>query len=144
VTHNDKDDDDLFEAIAKERGLAPPGDYVGELLVAVPFSTARTQGHEATIKITEGTHANRLLKIRFITDGPASVDGIIANNAAVLDAWWTEIGVEGRPSRRDGFDGVFKALWQCGQDKRLIFGIDIRSSGRFSENILTEVRWDVL
>ena len=138
------DDDDLFQAVARERGLIPPDEYTGELMVAVPFATKHTAGQEAVIKISEGRYANRLLRLRFVTDGPASLDSLIANNAELLESWWREVGAEGRPSRRDGFPAVFKALWQAGQDKQLTFIIDIRTSGRFTENILTGVRWDVV
>jgi hypothetical protein len=141
-TSDDKDDD-LFAAIARERGLLPPGEYIGELMVALPFATKRTEGQEATIKITEGRYANRLVTIRFMETGPPSCDGIIAGHAAILEGWWTELGVKGRPSRREGFGGVLKRLWQEGQGgKELTFVIDI-SSGRFAENILREVRWDL-
>ena len=140
----DEKDDDLFTAIALERGLIPPDEYAGELMVAVPFSTNHTTGQEAVIKITEGRYASRLLKLRFMETGPPSCDWIIAQNAAVLEMWWTEIGAEGRPSRREGFAGVLRRLWQHGQDKQLTFVIDIRTSGRFTENVLTGVRWDVV
>jgi hypothetical protein len=142
-TGDDKDDD-LFEAVARERGLIPPDEYAGELMVAAPFSTKHTAGQEAVIKITEGRYANRLLKLRFMETGPPSCDWIIAANAAVLQGWWEELGIQSRPRRSEGFGGVLRTLWQHGQDKQITFVIDVRSSGRFSENILTAVEWDVV
>ena len=126
--------------MARERGLAPPGEYVGKLISALPFKTKRTEGVDAVIEVTEGEHSGRLIKLRFIADGPSSLDRIIARNAEILEAWWREVGAEGRPSRKDGFIGVFKTLWRCGQTEPLMFGIDVHTSGEFSENVLTEVR----
>jgi hypothetical protein len=137
------DDDDLFDAIERKHGLLPPNDYCGEFVVAVPYSTKRTNGQEAVIRIAEGRYTDRLLRLRFLTDGPASLDGLIANNAAILLAWWEALCIEGRPPRSEGFDGMFKTLWQAGQGKRLIFTIDTRISGKFSENVLTRVEWEV-
>jgi hypothetical protein len=137
-------DDDLFEAVLRERALAPPGEYPGQMVSASPFVTKRTQGHEVLIRVVEGRHEGRLLKLRLITDGPTSLDGMIGHNVALLESWWQEIGVKGRPSRRDSFDVVFRTLRANGRDKRLVFTIDIRGSGRFTENTLVGVRWDVL
>jgi hypothetical protein len=133
-------DDDLFAAIKRERGLAPPGEYVGKLISALPFKTKRTEGVEAVIEVTEGEHSGRLIKLRFIADGPSSLDRIIAHNAEILEAWWREVDAGDRPSRKDGFLGVFKTLWRCGQTETLTFRIDVHASGEFSENVLTEVR----
>ena len=133
--------DDLFESLRREHGLLPPGEYPGELVVAVPFTTPKTSGQQATIKITEGPFVDKLLKLRFVLEGPSSVDYIIAGNAEVLALWWNEVGAQGKPSRRAGFDDLFKKLWQHGRGRRLIFTIDVRTSDRFSENILTRVEW---
>jgi hypothetical protein len=140
VTETFDDDEDLFAAMARERGLASPGEYAGELMTALPFATKRTSGVDATVKITEGDQSSRLVKLRFIEDGPASLDGIIAGNVTLLKSWWGEVEAKGSPRRAEGFLGVFKTLWRCGQGRRLIFTIDIHLSGRFSENVLTEVR----
>jgi hypothetical protein len=143
ATSDDKDDD-LFEAIARERGLIPPDEYSGELMVAVPFATKHTAGQEAVIKISEGRYVNRLLKLRFMETGPPSCDAIIAANAAVLQGWWETLCIEGRPRRRDGFGGVLKRLWESGQGKQITFVIDVRTGGKFAENVLIEARWDVV
>ena len=95
---------------------------------------------EAVIEVTEGEHSGRLIKLRFIADGSSSLDRIIARNAEILEAWWREVDAGDRPSRKDGFLGVFKTLWRCGQTETLTFRIDVHASGEFSENVLTEVR----
>ena len=133
-------DDDLFAAVKRERGLAPPGEYVGKLTTVSPFQSKRTEGVDAGIEVTEGEHSGRLIKLRFITNGPSSVDRIIARNAEVLEPWWREVDAGDRPSRKDGFLGVIKTLWRCGQTQPLVFKINVRTSGEFSENVLTEVR----
>jgi hypothetical protein len=139
------DNDDLFEKIARERGIIPPGDYLAELMVATPFETARTKGADALIKIINGKYADRLVKIRLMEEGPPSCNGIISTNALMLDAWWKEIDTPGRPLASEGFLGVLAKLWQWGQGDRLYFTFDVRSSPKFgAENILTEVRRDEL
>jgi hypothetical protein len=140
---NTHDDDDLFEATLRQRSLAPPGRFIAMLASATPFATARTSGVEVLLKVVEGAHTGRIVKLRIITDGPASVDGLVANNVEVLRQWWKEIGVKDHPSQRDGWPGVFRALWLCGEGKRLAFTIGLRGeAGRFVENTLVAVEWD--
>jgi hypothetical protein len=142
-TINDNDDD-LFEATLRRRSLAPPGRYIAVLASGAPFKTPRTSGVEVLLKVVEGTHTGRIIRLRIITDGPATVDGLVANNVEVLRQWWKEIGVKDHPSQRDGWPGVFRALWLCGEGKRLAFTIGLRGEGgRFVENTLVDVTWDL-
>jgi hypothetical protein len=135
--------DDLFEATLRRRSLAPPGRYIAVLTSAAPFRTPRTSGVEVLLKVTEGTHTGRIIRLRIITDGPATVDGLVAANVEILRQWWKKIGVKDHPSQRDGWPGVFRALWLCGEGKRLAFTIGLRGEGgRFVENTLVAVEWD--
>jgi hypothetical protein len=141
-TLNDNASDDLFESIIRARALAPPGQYVGALTTFAPFATARTSGYEVTIRVTEGRHRDRIIRLRIILDGPVSLDGLIGANVETLEQWWREVGVETRPLRSGGFGPVFKQLWRGGQGKRLLFKIGVRGEGRFVENVLLGVTWD--
>jgi hypothetical protein len=142
-TLSNNSDDDLFESVIRSRALIPAGEYVGALTTFAPFTSPRTSGFEATITVTEGRHRDRLIKLRFILDGPPSCDAMIGSTVEMLEQWWTEIGVETRPLRSGGFGPVFKQLWRGGQGKRLLFTIGVRGEGRFIENVLAGVRWDV-
>jgi hypothetical protein len=132
---NAPDVDDLFPTTILARKLLPAGEYVAQLAASAPFFDRQGGGIEATIRVTEGEHSGRLIRLRFVLN---------ASTAEVLEKWWTEVGAEGRPSWSDGFPALFSVLWRHGLDKRLLFKIDTRSAGRFSENILIAVRWDWL
>jgi hypothetical protein len=119
----DTPDDDLFAAIEKALRPLPAGEHVGELMFVEPFSTPRTEGAEATIKITEGVYRGRVFKLRLVEKGPASIDGIIVREADALRSWWEAVEVEGRPSRADGFVGALKKIIKAGKGKRSIFKI---------------------
>lgn len=119
----DTPDDDLFAAIEKAHRPLPPGEHVGDLVFVEPFSTPRTEGAEATIKITEGADRGRVFKLRLVEKGPASIDGIIIREADALRSWWEAVEVEGRPRRADGFVGALMKIIKASKGKRTIFKI---------------------
>jgi hypothetical protein len=143
VTNVANTTDDLFDVVLRQRSLAPPGQYAAVLATATPFATARTEGHELVLRVVEGTHTGRDIKLRLITDGAAAVDGLIASNVEVLRQWWREVGAVGRPSRHVGFGPVFETLRRFGHDKKLLFTVGLRGEGRFVENSLLAVEWDL-
>jgi hypothetical protein len=130
---NAPDVDDLFTTTILARKLVPAGEYAGQLVATAPFFDRQGGGIEATIRVTEGEHSGRLIRLRFVLN---------ATTAEVLEGWWEEVGAEGRPSWSDGFPALFSILWRNGLDKRLLFKIDTRSAGRFIENTLLGVEWD--
>jgi hypothetical protein len=143
--NNDDDDDteDLFAAIRRERAPAPPDEYSGELMVAAPFTTAKTRGVDAFIKIYPPVLPTRLVKVRFIEEGPPSVDHIIIRHLDLLLAWREVLGVTDPVSKRDGFEGALRILWARGQGEALLFNIGVKKSNSENfgdENILLGVR----
>ena len=109
-TPDDDGDEDLFAAIRRERAPAPPGEYAGELMVAVPFTTAKTRGVAAFIKIYDLVQPNRLVEDTVPRARAASVDRIIANNGDVLIAWRATIGDGARARSATALTACFKAL----------------------------------
>jgi hypothetical protein len=75
------DDDDLFGSIKKARGALPPGEYVAEFVTALPLETARTRGADAIVRIVEGDYRGREIRLRFVEDGPSTLDGVITRDA---------------------------------------------------------------
>jgi hypothetical protein len=140
---NKPPDDDLFSSIEKARGALPPGEYVAELVTALPLHTPKTRGAIAIVKIMEGEYRGREIQLRFVEEGPSTIDGIIARDAAALRAWSEAVGAEGRPSRKDGFEGALKLIWDAGRNKRVVLKIDVRMSrAGVSEMFLVGVRLD--
>lgn len=142
-TPDDDGDEDLFAAIRRERAPAPPGEYAGELMVAVPFTTAKTRGVAAFIKIYDLVQPNRLVKIRFLEQGPRTVDHIIVQHGDLLLAWRATLGVTEPARKGDGFEGVLRTLWAKGKGEALLFNIGVKKSNSEyfgDENILLGVR----
>jgi hypothetical protein len=143
TTNSDDDNEDLFAAIRRERAAAPPGEYSGELMVGVPFTTAKTRGVDAFIKIYDLVLPTRLVKIRFIEHGPATLDHLIIKHLDILQAWREALGVTEPARKRDGIEGVLRTLWAKGQGEALMFNIGVKKSNSEhfgDENILIGVR----
>ena len=136
----------IFLARSREnaaRGPLPAGEYVAEFVTAVPYDTVKTKGAIAILIIAEGEYRVLEIRLRFVEDGPSTIDGIIARDAAALRAWSEAVGAEGRPSRKDGFDGALKLIWDAGRNKRVVLKIDVRMSrAGVSEMLLIGVRLD--
>jgi hypothetical protein len=136
------DSDDLFRSIEKARGALPAGEYVAELVAAPPFETAQTRGATAIVKVVEGEYRGREIRLRFVEDGPSTVDGIIARDVSALRAWWDVVGALGRPSRKDGFAGALKTIWEASRDKRIVLKIGVQTRAGVSEMFVIGVRLD--
>jgi hypothetical protein len=136
------DSDDLFRSIEKARGALPPGEYVAELATALPFDTPKTSGATALVKIVEGEYRGREIRLRFVENGPPTIDGIIARDASALHAWWEAVEAEGRPSRKDGFAGALKAIWTASRDKRVVIKLGQTTRAGVIEMHLIGVRVD--
>lgn len=133
---------DIFAHIARTRGPLPPGEYAAEFLVAFPFETPKTRGATAHLKITEGDWRGRQIELRFLQEGPSSLDGIIVRDADALIAWRQAIDAE---SAAADFVGVLKEIWKAGRDKRVLFRIGVtppRAGTTVGEMFLAGARLD--
>ena len=139
---NNFPDDDLFGSIEKARGALPPGEYVAEFVTALPLETALTRGAIAIVRIADGEYRGREIQLRFVEDGPSTLDGVITRDAAALGAWWEAVGAEGRPSRKDGFAGALKTIWKASRDKRIALKIGVQTRAGVNQMFLIGVRLD--
>ena len=73
-----EDDEDFLNAARRERGALPAGEYVAEIVPGsvVPFTTPQTRGCTVDVKVCAGDHCGRAIRLRFLEDGPPSLDGL--------------------------------------------------------------------
>jgi hypothetical protein len=136
---------DIFAHIARTRGPLPPGEYAAEFVIHHPFETAKTKGATARIKIVDGDYQGREILLRFMQEGPATVDGIIARDAEALHSWWNAAGVAGPPAA--DFEAVLKRIWKASRNKRAILRIGVQTDraavgGMFLMGVRADDRYD--
>ena len=100
---------------------------MAELVAALLFDTLKTRGATALVKVVEGEYRGREIRLRFVENGPPTIDGIIARDASALHAWWQAVGAEGRPSSKGGFAGALKVIWKASRDKRVVLKIGVKT-----------------
>jgi hypothetical protein len=121
------EDDDFLTSTRKVRGVMPPAEYVAEIVPgsATPIETAKTHGVSVIVKITEGDYRGREVRLRFLDDGPASLDSLIAGDLEALFSWREAVKTEPSP-REDGMVGVLKAIWRASKGKRVLLRLGAR------------------
>jgi hypothetical protein len=139
-----EDDDDFLNAARRERGALPAGEYVAEIVPGSvkAFETSQTVGCTVGVKICKGDYCDREIRLRFLEDGPASLDGMIARDIEALASWQKAVGAA--PSlRQDGIGGVLKAIWKASKGKNVLLRLTTKTGkDGVIETILVSARCD--
>jgi hypothetical protein len=144
VEMSTEDDDDFLNAARRERGALPSGEYVAEIVPGsvVPFATAQTVGCTVGVKICAGDHSGRVIRLRFLEDGPPSIDGLRIRDMEALASWRKAVGAGPSP-RQDGLVGVLKAIWRASKGKRVLLRLMTQTGkGGAIETIFASARCD--
>lgn len=108
----------FFKNAADQRRALDAGKYRIEIVAgsADTYRTQQTGGVSYEVRVVEPKeHADRVVRLRAIADGPSSLDGKIARDMDVL-AKWSE-GVDTAPA--EDLAGAMCNLWIASKDRRV-------------------------
>ena len=108
----------------------------------VPFKTPQTVGCIVGVKICEGDRCDRVIRLRFLEDGPPSIDSFVARDIEALASWQRAVGAGPSP-RQEGLGGVLKAIWKASKGKHVLLRLTTKTGkDGVIETILLSARCD--
>ena len=107
----------IFTETLSNRRPVPSGEYRVELVAgsAVAFKTQQTAGVCYAIRICEGEYEGRECRLRALTDGPDSLNPIIARDMTALVSWADGVGA----APGDDMVGAMKNIWAGSRSRRV-------------------------
>lgn len=109
----------------KPRAALPPGSYRCEIIPAsaLPIRRDGIEGVAFEVKVLEGEHVRREVRLRFLSEGPPR---IVERDLTILAAWAEAVGAAPAAT----FVGVIKNLWFASASRRVWLTLNSRQDHR--------------